>query len=188
MSQGSSPKAGTLFYLMGASGSGKDSIIQAVKSQLPSDVCATFVKRYITRPSQGCAESHFELTSAEFEQCEQQGAFLFSWQAHGYHYGISKEVLTQLDQGWNVVINGSRAYYYEACKRLSSLQAVVVQVSPQTLEKRLHYRNRENQQEISKRLARAIEFEAHLPDDVLRIDNNGPLDNAVKQLIKWLSH
>ncbi len=184
----SAEQPGTLFYLMGASGSGKDSIIQATKSQLTGDVRAFFVQRYITRPSQGCAESHIELTPVAFKERDQQGEFLFSWQAHGYYYGISKDVLTQLEQGWNVVMNGSRAYYEEAKERLPALQAVVVQVSPDTLEKRLHHRNREGKVEISRRLARAIEFEAHLPEGVLRIDNNGPLDIAVTQLMGWLKY
>ncbi len=53
-----------LLYLMGASGSGKDSLLDALRQHLPTDVAVAH--RYITRPADAGAENHIALSETEF--------------------------------------------------------------------------------------------------------------------------
>ena len=177
---------GTLFYLLGASGSGKDSIIQAIAQHPELAGLISVAKRRITRPCRAGDDSHIALGEAQFQQQLDAGQFVFAWQAHGHHYGIPKHCLAPLQQGKHVLINGSRAYLTQARQLRPDLQAVLIHASPATLQQRLHARQRESTVEIHQRLRRATQFEQSLPPDTPVINNNHELGTAVDQLAELI--
>ena len=103
-------EAGKLIYLMGASGSGKDSLLHVVSGWQQAGQHVIAVRRYITRKIRPGCEVHTALSQPDFDLRERAGDFLFNWQAHGFQYGIGREVLSDLARGNHVVINGSRHY------------------------------------------------------------------------------
>src|SRR5476649_2540495 len=95
-----------LLYLMGASGAGKDSLLDALRHALPAGLIVAH--RYITRPANAGAENHIALRDEEFNQRLEQGLFALDWQAHGCRYGVGIEIATGWAQGSTWWINASR--------------------------------------------------------------------------------
>lgn len=175
-----------LFYLVGASGAGKDSLLAAIeKTALPSDRVLV-AHRYITRPANSGGENHIALSLNEFTQRAEAGLFLFHWSAHDNNYGIGIEVLTWLKRGFHVLMNGSRAYYPTAQQRYPTIKAIEIRVSPETLQQRLQTRGREKGEAIDQRMSRTDTIVTNLPDDIWRIDNNGTLAESTQIFFEQL--
>ncbi|MBM7059613.1 phosphonate metabolism protein/1,5-bisphosphokinase (PRPP-forming) PhnN [Pseudomonas sp. UL073] len=177
--------AGRLLYLMGASGVGKDSLLLAARDFLLARGCH-IVRRVVTRSGEAAGEDAIAVSHAQFAEMEQQGAFALSWRAHGLAYGIPAEIDGWLAQGDDVVVNGSRGHWAKVRQRYPDACGILLQVAPDELRRRLLARGRESAAEIEKRLARNRLFEAGF-DDVLRLDNSGPLEQTVQRLLALLA-
>ena len=149
--------AGTLVYVMGPSGSGKDSLLAHVRQVMSAaytltwNICADartalrpifFTRRYITRPANAGGERHYPLTREEFQLRKSRGDFSLSWESHGLCYGIGAGIDSRLAVGAVVVVNGSREYLPEALKRYPTLLPVLIAARPEVLRERLEKRGR----------------------------------------------
>lgn len=184
-----STEQGKLFYLVGASGSGKDSVLSELSKQLPEQMPLVIAQRYITRRADYGGEKHISLSEAEFKKRQAEGQFVMCWQANQCLYGISSEVSDYLQKGISVLFNGSREQIPEAQKQFqSSLRVISLEVSNNTLAKRLIDRGRESQVNIEARLARHLLLQS-LPlckAQVCKLDNNGELITTVNNLLAYL--
>lgn len=177
---------GKLFYVIGPSGSGKDSLMRYARERLASDPRVVFAHRYITRPVELHGENHVALTEAEFDARQAAGLFAMHWSSHGLRYGIGQEINFWLAKGCNVVMNGSREYLAEARRRYPALTAILVTVSPEILAARLRARGRETEDQISERIVRARQFMR--PEGRLEIiENDDELHVAGDRLVQLLS-
>ncbi len=176
---------GRLFYLMGASGSGKDSILSGCRKRLSSDgdyrdMRCFIAHRYITRRPELRGENHVWLNSDEFNQRVESHAFSMYWNANGFSYGVGVEIDNWLASGINVILNGSRGYLPDVMKKYSDVVVPVhIHVDPEDLRKRLIKRGRESSEEIEQRIDRAKRLNSELGPEVRTIDNNGSLSSAV---------
>ena len=177
---------GQLFYVIGASGAGKDSLLNYVRPLLV-DQPVVVAHRYITRPVELTGENHIQLSEAEFLNRDSRGCFLFSWQSHGLYYGIGCEVLDWLDLGLNVVINGSRGYLDDATGLIPDIKPVLITVSQDKLKARLEQRARETSDEITERLDRAQQFDQLSHPNLIKVSNNETLEVAGQQLYATLT-
>jgi ribose 1,5-bisphosphokinase len=177
---------GRLIYLMGPSGVGKDSLLQAAREPLLARGCR-IARRVITRSAEATGEDAIAVTEAEFEQLRHRGAFALHWQAHGLHYGISTQIDDWLAAGEDVLVNGSRGYLTEARRRYPQLQAVLLTVALPVLRERLLARGREPLEEIEARLARNEQFRSTAEqNEALLLDNSGPLEQTVRRLLQLI--
>ncbi|KWR76503.1 phosphonate metabolism protein/1,5-bisphosphokinase (PRPP-forming) PhnN [Cupriavidus sp. IDO] len=168
-----------LFYLMGPSGSGKDSLLRALRERLGPDDRVVVAHRYITRDADA-NEASVALSADEFRRRKALGCMALDWRSHGLHYGIGVEIEQWLAKGLTVIVNGSREYLAEAVARYPRLCAVHVRVKPEVLAARLRLRGRESEEGIARRLARAgAAFEVPAGCRVVEIDNSGVLEVAV---------
>ncbi len=173
-----------LIWLTGPSGSGKDSLLNALREAPPDNLL--IAHRYITRAADACGENHVALSEAEFRRREALGLFAICWQAHGLYYGLGEEIDHWLARGLNVLVNGSRLHLSVVQQRYGAqLLPLVLQVSPAVLEARLRQRGREGEAEIAKRLARAVE---PLPAHCYPLNNDGALSDTLEQLRQLLEH
>ena len=78
-----------LIYLMGASGSGKDTLLRLMRARLRGAEPVLVAHRYITRDS-GEAEDAMRLTPEEFSHRAALGCFALHWASHGLQYGIGQ--------------------------------------------------------------------------------------------------
>lgn len=177
---------GTLFYVVGASGSGKDSLMRYGRQRLAGDSNVIFAHRYITRPVELHGENHVALTDSEFDARLAAGFFAMNWSSHGLRYGIGREINLWLAKGCNVVMNGSRAYLIEARRSYPALIAVLVTVSPEILAARLKARARETDAQIVGRLLRAPQFMPPV-GNVEIIQNDGDLCQAGENFVQVIS-
>lgn len=176
---------GKLFYVIGASGVGKDSLLRYARAQLEADKLV-FAHRYITRPVELTGENHIQLSNSEFHLREQMGCFKFSWQAHGLSYGLGVEVDAWLQKGLSVVMNGSRGYLDKASQLHPSIVPVLIKVELPLLKTRLEARGRETSDEIAERLVRAQQFESLSHPNLWVVDNNLPLEASGQLFVEQL--
>lgn len=167
---------GILLYVIGASGSGKDSLMRHAREALAQDANVVFAHRYITRPQDAGGENHVALSEDEFESRVARKLLPLHWYSHGLRYGIGCELNHWLANGLTVILNGSRAYLQEASRRYPELVPVLIEVSPAVLRKRLQERGRENAEEIESRLQRAGKFDTLQHSRLLHFGNDAPLD------------
>lgn len=172
-----------LIYLMGASGSGKDTLLRLLRAHLQDDEPVLVAHRYITRDSGG-TEDALRLTPEEFARRAALGCFALRWASHGLHYGIGIEIGTWLRYGAAVIVNGSRAHLEQAHARYPALTAVEITVDPALLARRLAGRGRESAEQITLRLARATQaFPVPPACQLMQVGNNGAPESAAAALL-----
>lgn len=170
-----------LIYLMGPSGSGKDSLINALRQNPPKGLMVAH--RYVTRPWQAGSENHVELTVEEFALRDSTGLLSLSWGANDHFYGIGCEVNAWMDAGHTVLVNGSRAHLDEAKTVYGdALLPVMIHVNEAILRQRLMQRGRESTDMIEARIQRSHELDQRLQINCPVIDNGGAMEVAVAQL------
>ena len=165
------PEAGRLFLVVGPSGVGKDSVLDKARVHYQNSTDVLFPKRIITRAADAGGEVHIAVDEATFQSRAAAGDFVLSWHAHGYHYGISKDICADIDAGRDVVINVSRTVITTAQTRFSHVTVIAIAA-------RLQQRGRETGAEIAKRIERAT---LSLPSgvDVQSINNSRTFEDAL---------
>ena len=177
---------GRLIYLIGPSGSGKDSLLDAAREPLADRGCR-MVRRVITRSAEAVGEAAQGVSSQQFAELEAQGAFALSWHANGLAYGIPREIDDWLAAGQDVLVNGSRGHLPATRRRYPDLLVLLLTVDQAVLRQRLLARGRESVAEIEARLARNARFSERVlagHDPAVRvIDNSGSLEHTVEHLL-----
>ncbi|QDL91872.1 phosphonate metabolism protein/1,5-bisphosphokinase (PRPP-forming) PhnN [Paroceanicella profunda] len=173
---------GTLIVVVGPSGAGKDTLIDAARAARPD---IFFPRRVITRPEEAGGEAFTGVSAPEFAAREAAGGFATLWHAHGLAYGIPCEIAPVLASGRHVLFNGSRSVIGALRATHSGLRVIVVTAAPEVLAERLAARGREDAADIRARLARAG-FATPEGPDVTVIDNGQPLDAAVAAFLAAL--
>ncbi|MDF0731953.1 phosphonate metabolism protein/1,5-bisphosphokinase (PRPP-forming) PhnN [Pseudomonas entomophila] len=176
---------GRLIFLVGPSGSGKDSLIDAARVQLVEQG-VRIARRVITRSAEARGEDAVGVSPERFEALCREGAFALHWQANGLAYGIPAQVKQWLAQGSSVLVNGSRGHLAEARRCFPDLLAIRLSVAPQVLRQRLLARGRETVEEVEQRLARNARLAADDDPAVQVLDNSRSLDEAVAALLGLL--
>ncbi len=177
---------GILFYLMGPSGAGKDSLLAHAQRALGADDSRVlFARRWITRPEDYGGEGHHAISPEGFAAMAETGLFCMEWQAHGFRYGIGREVVEWLAAGSNVVVSGSREHFPDAMDSFPDLIGIYVRSSLAVLAQRLAARGREATAEIRSRLERSPVPLLQSPQLVV-LDNDGDLHEAGERLVQIL--
>ena len=175
------PAGGIMIAVVGPSGAGKDSLINAARRHYRDDPRIGFVRRVITRPADGATEDHMPATTEDFAALRQAGRFAVSWAAHGLHYGIPAETLDEIAAGKVLIANGSRAAIGGFIAAYARLAVLEITARPDVIAARLAARGRESAPEIERRLAR--DTGDWRPACLhLRIDNSGALDESTVAL------
>jgi ribose 1,5-bisphosphokinase len=172
-----------LVLVVGPSGAGKDTLINAARAELAHDRRFVFPRRVVTRPAVAAHEDHDSLTPEQFAQEEADGAYALSWDAHGLKYGLPASIAGHLEAGRVVVANGSRAVAGTARKLFPGTVVVVIGAAPQVRAVRLAARGRETAAEVTARLAR--EVDPQIADAVL-VDNSGDLETGIARFLAAL--
>jgi ribose 1,5-bisphosphokinase len=164
---------GTLIAVVGPSGVGKDSVMDALGPRLG----LARVRRVITRPAALGGEDFVPVDVATFERQRTAGHFALHWGAHGLRYGIPTSIDDALAAGESLLANLSRGVLAEAAARYDPLCVLNLTATPDTLARRLAARRRESAEQIAHRLAR----DAALPPGlrVITVSNDGPLAETV---------
>ena len=171
-----------VFYIVGASGSGKDSLIRGFRELLRHDEAPIVsAHRYITRENT-IDEGSVYLSEPEFLLRERNNFFSMSWQANGLHYGVGTEIHQWLNSGYSVLVNGSRAYLPKAKEKYGDhLHSILVDVPEKMLRQRLQARARESDLAIESRLDRHRELKRTISCDS-EVSNENSIETGASQL------
>ncbi len=176
---------GTLFLIVGNSGSGKDSIISGLAKKYPSNLIQIYVpKRYITRfPSE--FEKNISITTREFREMDKNGMFALKWHIYELDYGIPIEIENYLKNGHPVIINVSRTIVKEAREKYKNIKVIFIEVPFEITYKRIKDRKRESEVLLKERIERARSHQK-FPEADFIVDNSGHLDDAINQCLNYL--
>src|SRR5580704_2025013 len=147
--------AGTFFLVVGASGVGKDTLLDGARKLLAEDDRFHFARRVITRRAEAGGEDHTEMSCEAFARARKAGEFFAHWSAHGLDYGLPVALTEELAGGRHVIANGSRATIADIAGRVENFVTIEITARPETIAQRLAARGRETDEAIAARLARA---------------------------------
>lgn len=169
-----------LIAVVGPSGAGKDTLMAGARAALARDTRFRFVRRAITRPAEAGGEDHEAFTEADFMARRAAGGFALSWEAHGLHYGIPRDIEADMAARRVVIANLSRAVLPEA-NALYRLRVLNISAPIGVLAARLAARGRESAADIAARLAR----EVVLPDglDIETVLNDADVAEGVARVL-----
>lgn len=172
-----------LVLVVGPSGAGKDTLINAAKDALAGDARFVFPRRVVTRPAIAALEDHDSVTPTEFALREANGAYALSWEAHGLRYGLPASIRDDVAAGRVVVMNSSRAMVSTAREKFPGTVVILIGATTYVRAQRLAGRGRETAAEVAARLAR--EVDATIPDAV-HVDNSGALPDGIARFLAAL--
>ncbi|MFX1392942.1 MAG: phosphonate metabolism protein/1,5-bisphosphokinase (PRPP-forming) PhnN [Promethearchaeota archaeon] len=176
---------GTLFLVIGNSGSGKDSIIYGVAMKYPQNLKQIrIVKRYITRPPSE-TEDNYSVTPNEFKEMERQSKFALKWHIYHLDYGVPIEIDDWLKTGHPVLVNVSRTIVTEAREKYDNIKIVFIEVPFEITLQRVKNRRRETGKLLNERIERARTHQ-NFPSADFVVDNSGDLDNAIDQFLNYI--
>jgi phosphonate metabolism protein PhnN/1,5-bisphosphokinase (PRPP-forming) len=168
-----------LILVVGPSGAGKDTLLDAARTALAGDARFRFVRRVITRPASAAGEQHEAVTAAQFARRR----FALQWHAHGIDYGIPDDIADDLERGRHVVASVSRGVIAEATARYA-VRVIEVTAPAGILAARLAARGREDADDIRRRLARTVSLPDHVP--IQTVVNDASLEVGAARFIAAL--
>lgn len=173
---------GTLIAVVGPSGAGKDTLIDAALAARPDIVRAV---RTITRKAAPQTEDFESLSPGAFLTEKAQAAFALDWSAHGLSYGIRHERLAALAEGRHALVNLSRTMIGQARAQFPPCRVIVVEAPVAVLASRLSARGRELASDIEARLRRA-QPTPPVGADCVHIDNGGTPEAGIAAFLAAL--
>ena len=144
--------SGRFIAVVGPSGVGKDTVMDAICAKHPQ---IQKVRRVITRDPLAGGEDAHTVSVDVFEANVAAGAFALHWEAHGLRYGIPATVDEALAEGRDVLANLSRSVLPQLEGRFAQSMIILLTASPEVLASRLAKRGRETAEDQAKRLQRA---------------------------------
>lgn len=175
---------GIVAAVVGPSGAGKDTLMEAARARLAGDPGFAFLRRVITRPAEAGSEDHEEMARGAFQAAREAGHFAMSWDAHGLLYGIPRDALeTALDDRAVAVVNLSRYILPDVAARYP-LVVLSITAPLHLRARRLAARGRETPEEVAARLSR----DAGVPPglDVREVANTGTVEEGAEALVELL--
>ena len=177
--------SGTLFLVIGNSGSGKDSIISGAIKKYPTDLKEIYLtKRCITRPPSEF-DDNYTITEEKFKEMDTQGKFALKWHIYHLDYGVPIEIDDWLKNGHPVIVNVSRTIVDEARELYDNLKVVFIEVPFEITMQRVKNRGREKGELLDERLERAKKNQTFPGADFI-VDNSGDLEVAINQFLNYI--
>lgn len=179
---------GHLFVLSAPSGAGKTSLVNVLRTTLPSFAVSVSHTTRTRRPGERDGESYHFVDRSEFERMIAAGAFLEYAQVFDHYYGTARSAIEErLSAGIDVLLEIDWQGARQVRGLVSDcLSIFILPPSRETLEARLKARGQDNPATIARRMRDAISEMSHYREyDYLVV--NDEFEDALAQLrsIVW---
>jgi ribose 1,5-bisphosphokinase len=172
---------GRIVLGVGASGAGKDTLLNLARAACAEDGSIVFPRRVVTRQASQ-AEDNEEIVPEAFRLAVARGEFAMHWEAHGHCYALPRRIEDDIRAGRTVVINVSRTVIDAIRRAYADVVVVAITAPPEILAERLKMRARGSDGQIEERLSRAVDDASVMPD--LTIVNVGDAADHAGRLVK----
>ena len=179
---------GLLLVISAPSGGGKGTILKELFAQDENLRLSVSATTRNPRPGEEHGKQYYFLSREEFETLIRDGKMLEHAEYCGKYYGTpSSQIMDWIDEGRDVVleieVQGARQIKE---KRPDCVSIFVLPPSLEELEKRLRYRNTEDEETIQKRLAVARQ-EMETARDYDYVIVNDTIEHTVEQINKIIA-
>ena len=174
---------GVLLIVSGLSGAGKGTICKRIMEKYPDYELSISATTRDPRPGEVDGREYFFITKEEFEDRIKNGQLLEYAKYVDNYYGTPKDwVLAQMYQGKNVILEIELQGAFQVRDQIP--EAVLIFIMPpdmEELERRLRGRGSETEEQIKKRLLRAME-EIEYVDQYDYVIVNEEVEKSVEML------
>jgi phosphonate metabolism protein PhnN/1,5-bisphosphokinase (PRPP-forming) len=167
-----------LILVVGPSGAGKDTLLDAARRVLAGDARFRFVRREITRAATAGGEAHVAIDFPSFAARRDAGVYALHWEAHGLGYGIAADIEDDLAAGRIVIASVSRTVIADAAARFP-VRVLEITAPASVLAARLRERARESEADIVARLARTVPLPTSI-ESVVVLNDDTPEEGAAR--------
>ncbi|MHA1993623.1 MAG: hypothetical protein ACW97Z_03715 [Candidatus Hodarchaeales archaeon] len=177
-----------LVFVVGTSGSGKDSVMREAVSYLNSQsIPASTLKRVITRTPDKNEDSIF-MTVDDFLNRKKNNEFALSWHIYDNWYGCGwPPIKNAINQRQILLINVSRNILFKARKVFPNCLIILVTVPVEIAESRIKRRGREDEKGLQTRMSR-MKNKIEIPSPNLTLKNTGNLNKTAEELGNFLKN
>ena len=177
-----------LFVVSGAAGTGKDSVVSALRKAHPEIEKTVSATTRSPRPGEQEGVDYYYRTKEQFQQLIDSDGLL-EWAVYGSnHYGTPKaSVQEHMAAGQQVILEIDVQGAFQIREKVPEAHLIFIEPpSMEVLEQRLRGRDTETEEVIQQRLAAArVELSRKMEYDKQLVNDN--LDEAVSQLVSYVN-
>ena len=146
-----------LFVVSGAAGTGKDSVVSALRKAHPEIEKTVSATTRSPRPGEVDGRDYYFVDEEKFQRMVAEDGFLEYAAVHGHHYGTPRQpVMEALANGQNVMLDIDPQGALQVMERMPGCVSVfILPPSFAELRRRLEGRHTEQREEIERRLHNA---------------------------------
>ena len=178
-------QTGFIVIISGASGAGKGTVIEEMKSLRDDFVLSISTTTRKPRENGTVGEHYAHVSEDEFKAFVSAGAFLEWAEVHGNYYGTRKDwVEEKLNEGWIVLLEIDVQGALQVMQRKIDFASVFVTPSDRKVaHERLRERGTESEEEIERRIRNAEwEYQQMNQFEYIVVNDSGKLREAAETL------
>lgn len=145
-----SASEGTLFFVIGPPGAGKQALIDAALHTVDHLQRAPIV---VAQPKSHPRQIIGAITPEAFGVEKRDGRFLLSWDTDGTRFALPMSIESRLESGQSMIVAGEAASLREAIDRIPQIEPIYVTASQDVLRRRLMQAGRFPEHDIDRILA-----------------------------------
>lgn len=174
---------GTLYMIVGPTGSGKQALIDAVIEAKPELKRAPLIVS-AQLSDNGCVVG--AISPDRFLHLMRRNTFALQWDADGFRYGLTHDATKQLADGESLILSCDTAVLDRARELYPNVQAIYITARMDVLRRRLASMAYGSETDIDMHLAQSARLRPR-SEDVLTVDTSDSIAAGARELMNAIS-
>lgn len=120
------PCQGTIYIILGGSGSGKSTITKMLCEQYSNVFIPVYFTTRKQRPGENDGVDYHFVSKETFEKLKNEGRFRYTYVCHENDYGIPAEIKKMIGKGSNIILGLSRKLISKIKEDFSSVKLIYI--------------------------------------------------------------